>query len=178
MASRRVAVLLRGVNVGRAKRISSAQLTSIVEATGATDVRTLLNSGNAVCTSGRTPSSLARAVTAGIEENLGFSAATVVRTKNELDAVIAHDPLGDVAVEPSRYLVMFLDGVPDADRVSALRSLDIGDEQWVVEGRELYAWLPPGIADSLLFKALAKNALGVVGTARNWSTVTKLRDLL
>jgi uncharacterized protein (DUF1697 family) len=178
MASRRVAVLLRGVNVGRAKRISSAQLVSIVEATGATDVRTLLNSGNAVCTSSRTPASLATAVAGGIEATLGFSSATVVRTRAELDAVIELDPLGDVAVDPSRYLVMFLDGTPDPARVSALRSVEVGDEQWVVEGRELYAWLPAGVADSLLFKALTKNPLGVVGTARNWSTVTKLRDLL
>ena len=178
MATRRVAVLLRGVNVGRAKRISSAQLVEVVESTGASDVRTLLNSGNAVCTSSRSPASLASAVTAGIEEMLGFSAATVVRTKSDIATVLVRDPLAHVATDPSRYLVMFLDAPPDPEMVTRLRSVDVGDEQWVVEGSELYAWLPPGVADSRLFAQLAKNALGVVGTARNWSTVTKLGDLL
>jgi uncharacterized protein (DUF1697 family) len=173
-----MAVLLRGVNVGRAKRISSAQLAAIVEATGASDVRTLLNSGNAVCTSARTPVSLAAAVSAGVEETLGFSAATLVRTRAELDAVLALDPLKREASDPSRYLVMFLESAPSAQQVATLETVDVGDERWLVEGRELYAWLPEGTAESILFKQLAKNALGVVGTARNWSTVTKLRDLL
>ena len=164
--------------MGKAKRISSSQLVDVVEATGATDVRTLLNSGNAVCTSGRTPPSLAAAVTAGIEEALGFTAAAVVRTRAEIDSVLALDPLRDVATDPSRYLVLFLDAVPDTERVTALRELAVGDERWVVDGRELYAWLPPGVADSLLFKHLGKGALGVVGTARNWTTVRRLRDLL
>ncbi len=40
--------LLRGINVGRAKRIAMAELRELIEALGFSDVRTLLNSGNAV----------------------------------------------------------------------------------------------------------------------------------
>ena len=49
MASRRRPTwiaLLRGVNVGRAKRVAMADLRSLLEGLGCTEVRTLLNSGN------------------------------------------------------------------------------------------------------------------------------------
>jgi uncharacterized protein (DUF1697 family) len=40
--------LLRGINVGKAKRIAMGDLRAIVEKLGYGDVRTLLNSGNVV----------------------------------------------------------------------------------------------------------------------------------
>ncbi len=48
--SGRQAALLRGVNVGPAKRVAMADLRALVEGLGYTDVRTLLNSGNVVYT--------------------------------------------------------------------------------------------------------------------------------
>jgi uncharacterized protein (DUF1697 family) len=40
--------LLRGINVGKAKRVGMADLRALVEGLGYRDVRTLLNSGNVV----------------------------------------------------------------------------------------------------------------------------------
>ena len=47
--SRHVA-LLRGINVGKAKRIAMADLKTLMERLGYREVRTLLNSGNVVFT--------------------------------------------------------------------------------------------------------------------------------
>jgi uncharacterized protein (DUF1697 family) len=52
------------------------------------------------------------------------------------------------------------------------------DDQYVVEGRELYLWCPHGQLQSPLSAALAKHKGGPVGTARNWATVGKLAELL
>lgn len=41
----RCVALLRGINVGRAKRVSMAELRSLVADLGCTGVQTLLNSG-------------------------------------------------------------------------------------------------------------------------------------
>ena len=49
MAGRHVA-LLRGINVGTAKRVAMADLRALVEGLGYGDVSTLLNSGNVVFT--------------------------------------------------------------------------------------------------------------------------------
>lgn len=59
--------LIRGINVGRAKRVAMADLRALVEDLGYGDVRTLLNSGNVVFTSARRPPAKAAA---RIEEGL------------------------------------------------------------------------------------------------------------
>jgi uncharacterized protein (DUF1697 family) len=174
----RVVVLLRGVNVGRAKRIAMSELAALLGDLGLTDVRTLLNSGNAVGTSTLSPDRLARAVEAAIEERLGFTCDVVVRTRAEVAAAVAHDPLAEVATDPSRYLVVFLGAAPTDAAVAKLRALDLAPEQWVLEGRELYLWMPAGVAESVVSKHLAKGVLGVTWTGRNVATVRKILDAM
>ena len=48
----------------------------------------------------------------------------------------------------------------------------------MIDGRELYAWYPDGVQRAPLAKLLDDERLGVVSTARNWNTVTKLLQLL
>ncbi len=174
----RVALFLRGINVGRAKRIAMSDLAAMVADLGATDVRTLLNSGNVVCTSRRSPQALASGLSDLVEARCGFTASVVPRTSDEVDAALARDPLGHVADDPARYLVTFLDVEPAAEAVTALGRVDAGDERWELVGRELYLWLPAGTAQSVVSAALARGVLGVTWTARNWSTVTKVQSLL
>lgn len=178
MAATRVAVLLRGVNVGRAKRIAMSDFAVLLVDLGMTDVRTLLNSGNAVGTWSGRVDRLAPAVEAAIEQRLGFTCDVVVRTKPEVESALATDPLGAVATNLSWYLVTFLGSEPTEEAVARFAALDLAPDQWVLEGRELYVWMPEAVNASPVGKALAKGVLGVTWTGRNWSTVTKLRDLL
>jgi uncharacterized protein (DUF1697 family) len=178
MTVSRIALLLRGINVGRAKRIAMTDLAAMVGHLGGTEVRTLLNSGNVVCSSRTTPAALAAELTGVIEQRLGFHVDVVARTRAEIASVIAHDPLADIASDPSRHLVVFLDRAPGAADRDRLDALDLGGDRWVLEGRELYTWLPAGVAESPLVTQLAKGVLGVTWTGRNWTTVTKLHALL
>ena len=177
-APARVVVLLRGVNVGRAKRIAMSDFGALLGDLGVTEVKTLLNSGNAVGTTTLAAAKLATAVEAEIETRLGFTCDVVVRTRKEVAAVVAHDPLAEVATDPSRYLVVFLGSVPAADAVARLGALDLEPEKWVIEGRELYLWMPMGVAESLVSKHLAKGVLGVTWTGRNVATVRKILDAM
>jgi uncharacterized protein (DUF1697 family) len=60
--------------------------------------------------------------------------------------------------------------------VRELEAADVAPEQFVLEGRELYAWHPGGVQRSKLNKLLAQR-LGLTATARNWNTVTTLLAL-
>ena len=177
MASTRVAVLLRGVNVGRAKRISMSDFAGLLTGLGASDVTTLLNSGNAVCTLTGRHDRFASAVGDAVTEQLGFSCDVVVRTKAEIEAVVARDPLGATSTNPSWYLVHFLGAAPASAQLAAFSALDLSPDVWVLDGRELYVWMPDAVNASPVGKALQKGVLGVVWTGRNWTTVTRLRDL-
>lgn len=168
-------MLLRGVNVGRGNRIAMSDFASVVAAAGASDVRTLLNSGNAVCTTSLTPQRLAEAVRERLVSQLGLDVPVVTRTAAEIDAVVALAPMTGIADDPSRLLVVFLDREPAPAAVATLEAAVTGDEVWEVHGRELHLWLPAGVADSAVNKLLMKNVLGVTWTGRNWATVLKIQ---
>jgi uncharacterized protein (DUF1697 family) len=169
-------LLLRGINLGATNRIAMAELRELLES-DFDDVRTYLQSGNVVLSSTAKPEQLARRCERLIADRFGLQIKVVARTRNELAKVVERNPLADVAVDPKRYQVSFLDKKPPAATVKKLEAAAVEGEQLVVIGREAYAWHPEGVARSKLWAALAGRGLGVTATARNWTTVTKLLEL-
>jgi uncharacterized protein (DUF1697 family) len=174
----RYAVLLRGINVGRAKRVGMADLRALLTDAGFRDVATLLQSGNVVVESDLSAVTVGSVVEQAIRERLELEVAAVVRTHDEFRAVVELDPLGDVAADGSRYVVAFMAEAPGASLEEALRSVDPGDDRYALHGRELYVWCPHGQLDSPLMTAVGNHRGGPVTTARNWNTVQKLGALL
>jgi uncharacterized protein (DUF1697 family) len=174
----RYALLLRGINVGRAHRVPMADLRALLTGAGYGEVRTLLQSGNVVLDAQLPPEELAREVEHALAGRFGFPVPTVVRTREELLAAVARDPLGSVATDPTRYVVSFSAADVPAEVVERLRAADPGEDRFAVEGHELYLWCPNGQLQSPLAAVLARHKGGPVGTARNWNTVLKLAELL
>jgi len=174
--TRRIA-LLRGINLGSHRRVDMAALRDLLAGLGYRDVRTFLQSGNVVFTSRESPVRLQRDLEKQIAAELGIDVQALVRTRDELADVVEQNPLEDVAHNPSRYLVSFLSAKPAAKVVRDLATVDVTPEQFVVSGREIYAWHPDGVQRSRLGKLLSEERLGVTATARNWNTVTKLLAL-
>ena len=168
------AALFRGINVGRNRRVSMADIRSVLEAQYE-EVQTHGQSGNVVLSATKSGKPLERELERLMTAELGLETRIVVRSGAELARIVKRNPLGKVAKNPSRYLVTFLADKPDASRVKALRE-DFGSEQAVLHGREVYSWHPAGLQRSKLAVLIADD-LGTVGTARNWNTVTKLHAL-
>jgi uncharacterized protein (DUF1697 family) len=177
VAPKRQIVLLRGINVGSRNRVSMPELRRALEQAGHEEVRTYVQSGNVVLSSGRSPAQLTRACRALIAEALGVDVEVIVRTRDELAAVVERDPLGEVASDPKRYQVSFLAHALGKPALRELEALALPSERLVAIGRELYAWHPEGVARSRLWARLASPRLGVAATARNWTTVTRLLEM-
>jgi uncharacterized protein (DUF1697 family) len=173
----RQVVLLRGVNVGGRNRLAMPALREALEGENMREVSTYVQSGNVVLDAEHPPEELARRCEALIAERFGLSVAAVVRTRAELARVVRRDPLGDVADQPKLYQVSFCADQPSKEAVRKAGERAVEGERVVVHGREIYAWFPHGVGRSRLAAALAKSGLGVVATARNWTTVTKLLEL-
>ena len=170
-------LLLRGINLGPNRRVAMPRLREVLEQAGFEDVRTYVQSGNIVLSSDAAPGAVAERCQRVIAEEFGFDVPVVIRTRDELAAVVKRNPLGKVATDPKRYQVSFLDGKPDPERVKELESLATESEAFAANGRELYAWHPDGVARSKLWNKLAGKALGVTATARNWTTVRTLLEM-
>jgi uncharacterized protein (DUF1697 family) len=167
-------VLLRGINLGPRNRIAMPALREALTADGLTDVSTYVQSGNVVASADDSPAQLAARVHDLIAKTFDLDIAVVVRTRDELAEVIARNPLADVATNPKRYQVTFLEQELDAATLDKLASLALPDERFAAQGRELYAWHPDGVGRSKLWPALAKHKSA---TARNWTTVTQLLEM-
>ena len=173
----RVAALLQGVNLAGKRRVSMPELRKRLDALGYEDVTTYVASGNVLLTSPVAPAKLERELTRQISEWLGVEVPVLVRTDKELAGIVKRDPFGKVVDNPARYQVSFLSEPPARDVVRDLEAADLDPERVAVHGREIYAWHPDGIGRSKLAAILTRKRLGVVVTARNWKTVTKLAEL-
>jgi len=168
--------LLRGINVGKAKRIAMADLRALVEEAGFTQVRTLLNSGNVVFAgASAAPEKVAARLEKAILARVGFSSQVVVLDAKAIDTVVRENTLTQ-ADNPSRLMVAF---VQDCERLRSLHDLvgvDWGAEAVVVGARAAYVWAPSSVLESPAFEAVVKR-LGVHVTTRNWATVQKIHAM-
>ena len=170
-------LLLRGINIGPRNRISMPDLRDALIGAGFDDVATYLQSGNAVVSTTASADAVRQKVERLITDRFGLEVAVVVRTQAQLALVVERNPLGEVATDPKRYQVSFLDGKLSAAVVRKLEVVAAPSEELVVSGREIFAWHPAGVARSKLWAMLAGKGLGVTATARNWTTVTQLLEL-
>lgn len=171
--------LLRGVNVGGHRKLTSATLKDVCERAGATSVRIYLQSGNAVFrTTSRSAAAVAGKIRDELEKATRLDAGVLVRSTADLRDVVARNPFTEAASrEPSRLLVAFLSEEPSPAASAVLHRARTGSELLHVSGREVYSWFPDGAGRSKLASAFAPTKLGVECTARNWNTVTALLQL-
>ena len=166
--SRSVA-LLRGINVGTQPRIGMAPLRELFSSLGATDVQTYLQSGNVVFSG----SVSAGAIEAAVAARFGVSPRVLVLTTAEFRAVAAEIPIREIADNPSRGFVYFMEAVP----ASVVVPVDIEPEVFVVGTHGAFHWVPEGASQSTLKQSFF-TALGPTATARNLRTVDALLAML
>jgi len=170
----RFIALIRGINVGRAKRVAMADLRELVEELGYRNVLTVLNSGNVVFTAtGDSAVHPASRIEVALSTKLGVSAKVIVITAEELATVVENNVLGEVASDPSRLLVAFLSDLKDRTLLESLPDEDWKPESLALGSGVAYLWCPDGVLASRVAKALNR-VLGDRTTTRNWATVLKI----
>jgi uncharacterized protein (DUF1697 family) len=172
--------MLRAVNVGGTSVLKMDALRAIYESLGLKDVRTLLASGNVVFRSGlKDREQLAKRIMQEIERKLSLHVEVVLRSLAEVDSIIERGPVLSPRADMAKLHVMFLTGVPAAAAQSTLakwhKEMKL-PEMLEMRGPEIYLYYPNGVGRSKLSGAVLEAKLGVSGTARNWNTLTKLRD--
>lgn len=171
--------LIRGINVGRAKRVAMAQLRTLFSDLGYEHVRTLLNSGNVIFAEPQDagPREAARRVEEGLSREVGVAARVLVLSESELHRVVSENSLTAIADNPSRLLVGFLADPADSERIAPMTAQDWTPEALAAGSHAMYLWCPDGVLASRLPTAVERTVADAV-TTRNWSTVLKLQALV
>lgn len=173
----RAVALLRGINVGKAKRVAMADLRALVEGLGYRDVATLLASGNvAFSAAGGTAVEAARRIEAAIEQRLKFASRVVGLSVDELAAIVEGNPFAKVATEPARLLVAIWNDPAVPERLAGIAASAPKEERFEVTARAAYLWCPEGISKSVVGEALLVRA-GDGVTTRNVATLGRLLAL-
>lgn len=176
MAQRWVA-LLRGINVGKAKRVGMADLRMVVETLGYTDVKTVLATGNVVFSARASAAAPAPRIERELEARLGLRSAVVALPRADFERVIRSNTLLAPGRDPARLMVGIV-RTPAA--MTALARL--ADQAWAAEALVCgtgasYLWCPDGLAESPLVAAVNKTLRDDV-TMRNWNTMLKIQAAL
>ncbi len=164
--------LLRGINVGGANRLAMAQLRAAAETCGFRQVATYVQSGNIVFASEDAEEEVAAALAAQVAAVSGLKIPVMVRSRDELAAVVAGNPFPAAVTEPATLHVTFFREGDQLHGLTTLASGEFAPEAFAARGRNLYLHVPAGLGRSKLAITLARAAPG--GTTRNWRTVTAL----
>jgi uncharacterized protein (DUF1697 family) len=168
--------LLRGINVGGNKMLAMADLRALLESLGYQDVRTHLQSGNAVFTAGRSRAkTLEERIASRIDADFGLDVKVLVRTTEQLAEIVAANPFAGQGAPPKELHVAFLSAKPPADKVAGMGQAVLPLGEYEFGDRVIYLRLPKGISGSKLPNW--DRLLGVAVTTRNWNTVSRLRDI-
>lgn len=178
MATGRKVALIRGINVGRSKRVPMADLRTLVADFGHSDVRTVLNSGNVVFTArDDTPAELASQIEKALLMRLDVTARVVVLTASEVAAVMSENTLADRAEDPSKLIVAVPLSAADCPKLAPLLDQDWDGDAMALGSRAAYLWCAGGILESRLPPSVNR-ALKDAVTTRNWATMLKLQELM
>ena len=171
--------MLRGVNVGGHNKIKMDALKALYQSLKFESVESYVQSGNVIFrTKERNIALLTKRIQDGIERRFGFRPDVILRTSPELRDVIARNPFADRrGLDPSRLLVTFLAAEPSAAARANLLNIDMTPEELRIDGRDLYAYYPNGIARPKVSWATIERTLRVSGTGRNWNSVNKLLEI-
>ena len=170
--------LLRGINVGKAKRVAMADLRDIVAGLGYGDVKTLLNSGNVVFSApGVKAIEAAQRIEMGLVTRLRIESRVTVLTAKEMRAVIDDNPFAAIATEPSRFLVAVPSTKSDLEKLRPHLAKNWSPECFALGSRVAYMWCPGGVLESGVNDVVSRTLRDAV-TVRNWATVSKLQALV
>lgn len=167
-------VLLRAVNLGARNKVPMAKLRTLLEEAGYGDVRTYIASGNVLLDGPRGRAAVALELERLIADEFGVDTTAIVRTPQELSAVVAGHPFGR---DTSHSHVVFLADRPARKGAESLAATDHSPDRALIVGKDVYVQYPAGVQGSRLSAARLERLLGVPGTHRNWRTVTALAEL-
>ena len=171
--------LLRGVNVLGKKRVRMAEWKVGLEGLGYKDVRTYLQSGNAVFRAAAAdPKRTAAMVKAGIARDFGFDVEVRVLSRADIDRVAESNPLFPrLGRDETLFHATFLSRPVSNEDFAKIKLPAQTGEQAVWGGAVIYLYCPRGYGRTKLNNSFFEKALGIPATTRNWRTVLALRAL-
>jgi uncharacterized protein (DUF1697 family) len=170
---KRTIALFRGLNVG-GNRLSMKDLVGLLEGIGCKDVRTYIQSGNAIFESQTNdPKELSTLISAVIKKSRGFEPEVFLLQSEDIKQAMANNPFPEGEKDPKALHLGFLAAKPENADMMGLEKLRSESEKYQLIENVFYLYAPDGVGRSKL-AANAERLLGVGMTDRNWRSVVEI----
>jgi uncharacterized protein (DUF1697 family) len=178
MSMGRMVALLRAVNVG-GRKLPMAELRALCAELGWTDVATYIQSGNVVFTAPRKADAVEVVLEEAIARHFGLDVPVIVRSQAEWAKYPGLNPFPQAARdEPNKLHILLSKRPPAKDAAETIQARAQAGERVWQSGDALWFHYPEGAGTSKLTPSLIDRAIGSPGTARNYNTVMKLKEML
>lgn len=172
----RYIAFLRAINVG-GHTVKMEHLRSLFETMGFAQVETFIASGNVIFSSPQTDTpTLEQQIETHLQQSLGYSVATFIRTLAELETVSQYVPFPADELDPSgnTLYIAFLSTPPTQAVQDKLMALQTAVDSFHTQGREIYWLCRKKMMESTFSGALLEKTIGASATLRNITTVRKI----
>lgn len=170
--------LLRGINVSGQKLIKMSELKTLFEKTGFQNVETYIQSGNVIFSTKETSTEkLSVKISSAIKKQFGFDVQVIVVTPEEIEDAVKKNPFIKKKKDTDKLYTIFLSSIPTKANVEKLDKANFLPEEFKIEGKRIYLFVPNGYGKAKLNNNLFENKLKVFGTARNFKTLNALIGL-
>jgi len=167
----------RAINVGGRNSLPMKELVAVLEELGSRNVKTYIQSGNAVFESKEKDASrLSKKIGVEIKQRRGFEPQVLLLELEDIEKAIKKNPFPEAETDPKALHVGFLTSTPENPNLKRLESLKSDSERFRLIDKAFYLHAPEGIGRSKL-AANAEKLLGVSMTDRNWRTVCEIWEM-
>jgi uncharacterized protein (DUF1697 family) len=158
--------------------IKMVDLASLYKDLGLSDVQTYIQSGNVIFKSTDNENDVKEKIEKGIKARFGYDIAAMIRTVEELEALFSSNPyLTEVGFIPAKMAVVFLHEPVTVIQAAKVSTISYPPDKFQIGEREIFIFCPNGFGRTKLYTNFFENKMGVTGTARNWKTISTIREI-
>jgi uncharacterized protein (DUF1697 family) len=166
-------ILLRGVTPTGKNKVPMVQLRAVLTRASFRNVRTYIQSGNALVDTELPAKDVEKRVHELIKKHIGPDLAVVVRTGAQLQKVLDENPFKK-GHDISRIFFVSFAEPPLPQKVEELLAQDFSPEKLAITKNAAYMYIPGTYGTGTLSSNFLEKKLGVSATMRNFNTMSKL----
>lgn len=169
---------LRGINMTGHNSIKMADLAKLYTSLGFKNVETFIQSGNVIIDADMSELEISLKIEAEILRKFNYNVPVMVRTVQEIKDLYSTNPfLNEENFNPARMAVIFLLKETTAEQIQKVIDIEYPPDRFEISGKEIYIYCPNGFGRSKIYTNFFEKKMGVVGTGRNWKTITAILNI-
>lgn len=169
------ALFLRGVMPTGKNRVPMADLRAALSEAGLFDVRTYIQSGNAVARTALDIAAVEALVHDTIADKIGADIAVIARTHAQIKDVLAGNPFPLDAA--SRTYFSLLAATPEHEPLRELGKIDFAPDTVEIDVDTIYMLYATKYSDSKFNNNFFERKLKVAATTRNFNTMNRMLEM-